>query len=69
MQPKLKLSMEQQREWLRARRQLLEQMAAIREKRDRLALALGLLMLQNRQAMNSSIELDCELVPNGRHQM
>ena len=50
LQPKLKLSLEQQREWLRARRQLLEQMAVIRQKRDRLALSLGLLMLQNRQA-------------------
>ena len=50
LQPKLKLSLEQQREWLRARRQLLKQMAVIWQKRDRLALSLGLLMLQNRQA-------------------
>ena len=49
LQAKLKLSLDQQKEWLRARRRLLVQLSAIRAKRDKFALSLGLLMLQNGQ--------------------
>ena len=51
VQPKLKLSLEQQKEWLGARAQLLKQLAEIRKKRESLTLGLGLLMLQNRQVL------------------
>ena len=48
LQASLHLSSEQAREWLAARRRLLEQMAGIRQRREKVALSLGLLLLQKK---------------------
>ena len=48
-QANLHVSPEQQQEWLAARRRLLEQLADIRRRREKVALSLGLLLLQKRK--------------------
>ena len=48
-QANLQVSPEQQQEWLAARRRLLEQLADIRRRREKVALSLGLLLLQKRK--------------------
>ena len=48
-QANLQVSPEQQQEWLVARRRLLEQLADIRRRREKVALSLGLLLLQKKK--------------------